>query len=177
MGEEKLKHLLNELAERATEPVRPGLSEDIKHQIPHRLTRHKIGWDTINIIIDLRMSKSVATVVIIVATIILLNFFGSHNSVDGGILQDSMWLIKYLGGTGRSDTSVGRLKYEHLINTGKDATWYGNGLDPKDSNAVLMQRKLTNGKYEVMFVDGREKQVSAEELVELLTRMLQKKTK
>ena len=177
MGEEKLQKLFNELAEQETEPVRPDLSNNIKRQIPQRLTRHKISWDTINIIIDLRMSKSVAAVVIIAATILLLNFFGSRNSVDGDIIQDSMWLIKYLGSTGKSDTSAGRLKYERLINLGKDVTWYVDGLNPKDSNAVLMQHKLPNGRYEVMFVDGREKQISAEELVVLLTRMLQKKTK
>lgn len=85
--------------------------------------------------------------------------------------------VIWLGGAGRSDVSAGRLKYEHLINLGQDATWYGNWLDPKDSNAILMQHKLPNGKYEVMFIDGREKQVSAEELIELLSRMLQKKTK
>ena len=177
MGEEKLNHLLEELAERVKEPIRPSLSEDIKQQIPHRLTWHKISWDTINIIIDLRMSRSVATIVIIVATLLLLNFFGSQDSGGGGILQDSMFLIEYFGGADEIDVSAGRLKYEHLLQQGKDVTWYDTRPDVKDNNVVQMQHKLPDGKYEVMFVDGREKQVSAEELVVLLTRMLQKKTK
>jgi len=40
-----------------------------------------------------------------------------------------------------------------------------------------MQRKLPDGKYEIMFADGREKQVTAEELIPLLSRMLQNKAK
>ena len=51
MKDEQIKELLNELGRRVTEPVRPGLGEEIKQRIPHRLSRHKIGWDTVNIII------------------------------------------------------------------------------------------------------------------------------
>ena len=180
MGNEKLKKLLNEVAEQAAEPVRPGLSEDIKHQIPHRLLRHKGGWNTINIIIDLRMSKLTAAAVIVITMILLASFFGSRDSMGDGIFRDSMLLIKYWSrgrGAYSSVVSAGRSKYEHLLNRGEDVAWYGDSIDPKDNNAVLMQRKLPDGKYGVTFVDGRERQVNAEELIKLLTRMLQKKTK
>lgn len=180
MGKEKLKRLLKELAERTTEPVRPGLSEDIKHQIPPRLVRHRSGWDTINIIIDLRMSKSVAAAVIIITMILLANFLGSRDSTGGSIFQDSMLLVEYVSGwTGadRSNVSAGRSKYELLLGRGEEVVWYGDDIDPQDSDAVLMQWKLSDGKYEVMLVDGRERQVSSEELIKLLTQMLQKKSK
>jgi hypothetical protein len=88
-----------------------------------------------------------------------------------------MLLIKYWGAADTSDISAGRARYKHLLGRGEDVVWYGDQLDPKDSGAVLMQRKLANGKYEVMFVDRREREVNAEELIQLLTRMLQKKTK
>ena len=41
MKQEKLDNLLNELAERTAEPVRPGLAEDIKEQIPAGLGTHR----------------------------------------------------------------------------------------------------------------------------------------
>ncbi len=175
MKEEKIEKLLNELGRRVTEPVRPGLGEQIRRQIPHRLVRHKIG-DTINIIIDLRLSKSVAAAVIVVTIILLLNLLGGRDSTGSGILQDSVLLIKYWGGAGESRVSACRLRYEHLLHRGEDVTWYGDSIDPEDSNAVLMQHKLPDGQYVVTFVDGREREVNSEELVTLLTRMLQKKT-
>ena len=89
MKEEGVEQLLSELAARATEPVRPGLGQEIKQRIPHRLTRHKIGWDTVNIIIDLRLNRSVAAAVIIIAVLLLLNVFGGRDT-SGGFFQDKI---------------------------------------------------------------------------------------
>ncbi len=180
MREEKLGKLLNELAERTAEPVSPGLAENIKHQIPQRLMPHRSGMDTINIMIDLRISKLAAAAVIIVTMILLASFLGGRDLAGNGIYQDGKLLVKYcLGwaGAGGSDVLAGRSKYEHLVHQGKDVTYYGDGIDPDDSNAVLMQWKLPDGKYRVIFADLRAKTVSAEELIELQARMLQKKTK
>lgn len=176
MNEENIEQLLSELAARTTEQARPGLGQEIKRRIPHRLTRHKIGWDTVNIIIDLRLNRSVAAAVIIIAVLLLLNVFGGRDT-SGGFFQDSMLVFKYLGGTGRSDISTGRTKYELLLQRGEDVAWYGDWIDPADRNAVLMQQKLSAGKYAVTFVDGRELEVDSEQLIELLSRTMQKKTK
>jgi hypothetical protein len=177
MKEEQIKELLTELGQRATEPVRPGLGEEIKQRIPHRLSRHKIGWDTVNIIIDLRLNKSVAAAIIIVTMILLLNLFGGRESIGAGIFKDSILLIKYWGGAGEDHISIARKKYEHLLDRDEDVIWYGDSIDIKDANSVLMQRKMTDGKYELTFVDGDEKQVNSEQLVKLLTRMLEKRAK
>jgi len=177
MKEEKLGKLLNELGERTVEPVRPGLAEDIKHQIPHSLVPHRGSMDTINIIIDLRISKLAAAAVIIITMILLANFFGGRDSIGNGIYQDSKLLIKYcLGGVGKSNMLAGRSKYEYLVHQGKDVVYYGDSIDPEDGNAVLMQWKLSDDKYKIIFGDLREKEVSAEELIELQARMLQRKT-
>jgi len=80
MEEDQIKQLLTELGPRLTEPVPSDLGEQIKQRIPHRLSRHKISWDTVNIIIDLRLSKSVAAAVIVIAMILLLNLFGGRDS-------------------------------------------------------------------------------------------------
>jgi len=177
MEEEQIKELLNELGRQVTEPVRPGLGEEIKQRIPHRLSRHKIGWNTVNIIIDLRLSKSVAAAVIIVTLILLLNLFGGRELTGSGIIKDSMLLIKYWGNSGKDPVSIARSRYEHLLERGENVIWYGYSIDVKDANSVLMQRKLPDGKYQLTFADGQEKQVNSEQLVELLTRMLEKSTK
>ncbi|MHC4510719.1 MAG: hypothetical protein ACYTAO_17485 [Planctomycetota bacterium] len=177
MEDRKVHELLAELPRRWTEPVRPGLGEEIRQRIPHRLARHKIGWDTVNIIIDLRLSKSVAAAVIVVAMILLLNLFGDRDSSVRGLLRDGVLLVKYWGGAGRNDISALRSKYEHLLGRGEQVKWYGDSIDTKDGRAMLMQQKLSDGTYVVTSVDGRERQVDSEELLDLLARMLQEKAK
>jgi hypothetical protein len=177
MKEEQINELLNELGPRIKESVRPGLGEEIKQRIPHRLSRHKIGWETVNIIIDLRLSKSVAAAVIIITMILLLNLFGGRESTGVGIIKDGMLLINYWRGIDENQVSIIRSKYEHLLDRGENVIWYGDSIDVKDANSVLMQRKLPDGKYELTFADGHEEQVNSEQLVKLLTRMLEKRTK
>jgi len=177
MENEQIKELLTELGPRLAEPVPSALGEQIKQRIPHRLARHKISWDTVNIIIDLRLSKSVAAAVIVIAMILLLNIFGGRDSTVGGIVQDGVLLVKYWGGAGKVDLATVRTKYEHLLQRGEDVTWYGGSASPKDGNAVLMHQKSADGKYIVTFADGREREVNSEELVELLARRLQGRAK
>lgn len=177
MQEEQIKTMLNDLGRRIAEPVRPGLGEEIKQRIPHRLSRHKIGWNTVNIIIDLRLSRSVAAAVIIITMILLLNLFGGPDSTGGGIIKDSVFLIKYLGGSGENQISISRKRYEHLLERGEDVVWYGDSVDVKDANSVLIKHKLPDGKYELTFADGQEKQVDTEQLVEVLSRMVKKRKK
>ncbi len=177
MKEEQIKKLLNELGQQFTEPVRPDLGEEIKQRIPHRLSRHKIGWNTVNIIIDLRLSKSVAAAAIIITMILLLNLFGGRELTGRGIIKDSMLLIKYWGSSGEDQVSTSRSRYERLLDRGENVIWYGYSIDVKDANSVLMQRKLPDGKYQLTFIDGHEQQVDSEQMVELLTRMLERRTK
>jgi hypothetical protein len=73
--------------------------------------------------------------------------------------------------------ATAKSRYEYLVQTGKDVVYYGDSVDPQDNNAVLIQWKLSDGQYKVIFGDLREKTVSAEELIRLQARMLQKKAK
>jgi len=176
MKEENLGNLLNELAERTTERVRPGLAEDIKRQIPHSLTAHKGRVHTISIIIDLRISKLTAAAAIIITMILLANLFSGRAPTDSSIYQESKVLMKYLFRRGNYASAV-RSRYQHLVQQGSDITYYGNNIASNDSNAVLMQWKVSDGKYKVVFGDLSEREVSAEELIKLQAQMLQKKTK
>jgi len=185
MREEKLKKLLNGLADATPEPVPPGLAEDIKDQIPHRLVPHKGGMHTINtpvrsvcthILIDLRINKLTAAAVIIITIVLCAHFLGGRDETGGGIYEDIKYLRSWMG-LGRSNLSAGRSKYEYLAHQGKQVWYYGDSIDPEDSEAVLVQWKLSDGRYRVIFADLSTKAVSAEESIKLLSRMLQKKTK
>jgi len=176
MREEKLKKLLNGLADATPEPVRPGLAEDIKDQIPHRLVPHKGGMHTINILIDLRINKLTAAAVIIITIVLCAHFLGGRDATGGGIYEDIKYWRSWMG-LGRSNLSAGRAKYEDLAHQGKQVWYYGDSIDPEDSEAVLVQWKLSDGRYRVIFADLSTKAVSAEESIKLLSRMLQKKTK
>jgi len=178
--EEKVEKMLNELADATAQPVRNGLAEEIKHRIPHRLVTHKGGLDTINIIVDLRISRLTAAAAIIITIVLCAGFFGERDSTDPSIFHNSMLLIKHLSGLEGADESglsVGRLKYERLLERGANVEWYGDSINPQDSNAVLMHWQMSDGRYGVFFADGREAQVNAEQLIELLTFTLHKKTK
>jgi hypothetical protein len=180
MEEEKLKKLFSELAEKTTESVRPGLCDDIKEQIPHRLIPHRKGMDTINIIVDLRISKLTAAAAIIITLILCANFLGVRASTGGGIFNDGVLMMRYFltgARVSESDLSAARLKYEQLVNQDREAVYYGEGIDRYDSNAVVLHWKVSEGEYRVMFADTREKTVSSEELIKLQAEMLQKKRK
>ena len=181
MREEKFGKLLNELAEASTEGVSPGLAEDIKRQIPPKLAPHTSRLDTINIMIDLRISKLAAAAAIIITMVLWTHFLGSRDLAGGGIYQDSKLLIKYFlwgDDAGRGDISVDMSSlYEDLVRQGKDVVYYGDSIDSKDSSAVLIQWKLDNGRYSIILGDLSVKTVNAEELIKLQAQMLQKKAK
>jgi len=174
--EQELKELLIKLSDATTEPVPSALGEDIKRQIPHRLSHHRAGMDTINIIIHLKINKLTAAAAIIITIIFCATFLDGRDST-GGVLQDSMLFIKYWATADTANISAVKSRYDRLLDRGEDVVWYGDWINTKDTSTVLMQRKLPDGRYEVMFVDGHEKQVTAEELIPLLTKMLQKKAK
>lgn len=177
MEDEQIQQLLRELGPRLTESVPPDLGKHIKQRIPHRLSRHKISWDTVNIIIDLRLSTSVAAAAIVIALVLLLNLFGDRHSPMGGILQDGVLLVKYWGKAGEIDISAAKTKYEHLLKRGEKVFWYGDSVDPKDHYAILMHQVLEDDKYIVTFADGHEEEVGSGKLIRLMARGLRKKTK
>jgi hypothetical protein len=176
MREEKLQKILNELADATPESVRPGLAQDIKDQIPHRLIPHKRGMDTINILIDLRINKLTAAAAIITTIVLCAHFLGGRDATGGGIYEGIKYWRSWIG-LGRSNVLAGKAKYEDLAEQGKQVEYYGDSIDPEDSQAVLVQWKLADGRYRVIFADWSTDVVSTEELIKLLSRMLQKKTK
>ena len=176
MNEEKLTKLLNDLADATVEPVRPGLTEDIKQQIPQRFSPHKSGTDTIHIVINLRISKLAAAAVIIITILLCAGLFGGRDWTSDGIVDGVRDSLAWLG-AGRSDVLAVRSRYEDLVRQGRHVVYYGDNIAPGDNSAILMQLKLPDGRYRVVFGDGSTTIVNAEELIELHSRMLLKKTK
>ena len=176
MKEEKIKKMLDELADATAGPVSSGFAEEIKQRIPHQLMGHKKGMDTFSVIIDLRVSKLAAAAVIILTMILFANFLARRDAGGGNLIQDSKMLVRYLlGSQQQGGTDVLRGIYLKMAAEGKEVVYYGESVDTADSNSVLMHWKVGEGTYEVMFCDTRKKIVSADELVELQARMLQKK--
>lgn len=178
MRDERLKDLLGKLADFTAEPVRDGFDEDIRHQIPYRLVRHKVTWKTFSIIIDLRLSRSVAAAVIIISISVWASFLGAWSTSPDQVIEDSKLLIKYgLAGknAGRAEVLASLEDFcRHMARRAKEVTYYGKTADPDDSYAVLMHWKLPDGKYRVVFSDLTTKTVSPEILVILQAYMLRK---
>lgn len=180
MSQDKLEKLLNQLSSAAKEPVDPGLANDIKQHIPRPLLAHRRGLETINVIIDLRINRLTAAAAIIITMILLANLMSPRNQADRSIYRDSKLLAKHLlagANTDRTNLVAGKLRYEYLMSVGKDVVYYGDSIDPADSNAVLMHWKLSDGTYRVIFADLRADTVTTEQLVNLQALMLSTKTK
>jgi len=177
MEEEKLKELLSEVAEQMAEPARPGLAEDIKHQIPSRLVSHAGGMGSLNIIIDLRVNRLVAAAIIMVAMILFADLFGRQHPPGDNIFQDGMMLVEYVLGSnvGRGGLSALRSRYERLMERGEEVVYYGDKADLGNGMAVLLHWKTSDGKYRVVFGDLSERTVSPETLIRLQAHMLQEK--
>ncbi len=175
MREEKLKELLNELTDAPVEPVRPGLAEDIKQQIP-RLGPHKGGTEAVHIVINVRISRLAAAAVIMMTILLCASLFGGRDWASDGIVNGIRDSLAWLG-AGRADVLAVKLRYEDLVRQGKHVVYYGDSVEPGDGSAVLLQLKLPDGEYSVFFGDGGTKIVNAEELTELLSRMVLNKGK
>jgi hypothetical protein len=177
MKEEKLEKLLDELADATAEPVSPHLAETIKQQIPQELSPHRGGRDTVSIIIDLRISKLAAAAAIIITMILFASFFGRQGQEGDGIYNSGKLLFNYFCGdiwADKTNIQAARKIYERIVQTDQEAVYFGDIADPRDKNAVLIQWKLSDGEYRVVFGDLHEETVSAEELIRLQSRMLRK---
>ena len=179
MNEEELKQSLNELADISAEQVRGGLAEDIKQRIGHGFVRgHHDRMDTVNVMIDLRISKLTAAAAIILVIVLCVSFLSARDSASGGMLKDTKMMVKYfLGDPTKSNILAGKLKYEYLAHQGEDIAFYGDSIDPDESNAVMVQWRLGNGQYRVIFGDLREETVTSDELIKLQAQMLRNKAK
>jgi len=173
MDQQKTENLLEELAEKTVELPPAVLAEKIKNRIPETIRPHR-ATDGFNIVINLRVSKLAAAAAIILTMVLCANLFERSDLSAGSIYDDcKLFLTCRLTGGG-NELALAKTRYQYLLDKGEEVFFYSPGIAQKDSNAILLQWKLSDGNYRVIFTNLREETVSAEELIKLQVRMLQK---
>jgi hypothetical protein len=179
MDPRKLDNLLKALAEHGIERPRPGLGQEIKARIPARLTAHRM--DTINIIVDLRISRVAAAAAILLTMLLIGGFLSARGGADMQVYEDSKLLLHYtLAGesAGRAQflDSLARFRDE-LAAQGREVVYYGRPAKRDDPCAIVMHWKLPDGRYGVILGDLTTRTVSAKTLISLQAHMLQDRAK
>ncbi len=171
MGESKIEEILKSLSEHGIERARPELAQEIKARIPSRLSVRP--WDTISIIVDLRISRLAAAAVILLAMLLIGVFLGSRDSAGARMYDD----IRYtLGGENACRAEfLGNLARfrDQLKAQGREVVYYGDQANPKDPFAIIMYWKLPDDKYGVILSDLTARTVSTKMLITLQDYMLQ----
>lgn len=172
---ERIEELLRAFPKQGLEPVRPGLVQQIKDRIPHRLTAHRM--DGINIIVDLRISRITAAAVIVLALILAGGLFGGREALSRRMLEDGKVVLRYaLAGEKASHNDiVGELLNlrDSLIAQGREVVYYGDRASFNDPHMVLMHWKLDEeDQYGVVLGDLSARTVSAKTLIRLQAYML-----
>ncbi len=179
MEKRELEEMLKVLPGRLIERARPGLAQEIKSRIPQRLSLHRM--DTINIIIDLRVSRVVAAAVILLAVFLIGAFFGGRDANGMGMYRDGKLFLKYaLGGEKacRADVLANLERFrDGLIAQGREAVFCGDRANLDDEYALLMYWPTPDGKYGVILGDLSARTVTPKTLIRLQTRMLEERRK
>jgi len=179
MEKRELEEMLKVLPVRLIEQARPGLAQEIKTRIPHRLYPHRM--DTINIIVDLRVSRIAAAAAILVAVFLIGTFFGGRDANGMHMYQDGRLFLKYaLGGEKacRADVLPGLAKFrDDLAAQGREVVFCGDRANLNDQYAILMYWPTPDGKYGVILGDLSARTVTPKTLIRLQARMLQERAK
>jgi len=177
MGKHKIEELLRALAERGIEPARPELSGEIKARIPARLVAHRM--DTINIIVDLRISRVAAAAIILLAMLLIGSFLGGRDADGRQVLEDGKLFLRYTlkGENACKAEFLGNLAQfrDALIAQGREVVYYGKQANFNDPCAVIMHWKLPDGRYGVILGDMTARTVSARTLITLQDHMLRER--
>jgi len=178
MDDEKVKKLLHKLRGVSIPPSRKELAYKIKENIPEAFPRHK-GLDTISIIIDLRISRLAAAAVVVITMLLFASFLGRENATSDNILEDSKMLIQYWFRDNKVKDNVFRDSSNLLRNlvpeNRENVQYFGQIVEPGDSEAVLMYWKMDDGRYQVIFGDLQVGTLTADELLQAQSKMLNKR--
>lgn len=179
MEKERIEDLLRALPKRGIERARPDLAHEIKNRIPHRLIAHRM--DTINIIVDLRISRLAAAAAIVLAMLLIGSFFGGRDAIGRRLYQDGKLVLRYtLGGEKacKAEIVAGLSQFrDDLVAQGRDVVFYGENANLDNKYTVLMHWKLSEEKYGVVLGDLSARTVTAETLILLQAHMLQERAK
>jgi hypothetical protein len=168
----KVESLLGELSVVTAEEPSKFLCNRIKKAVH---SEPRTGKQGVSIVINLRVSKIAAAVMIIGSVILLAGIF---NTDEGGLFEDAGLLVKYFaGGESLSNSSAASaLSYEYLRKSGQNVVYYGDNK-VSDPNSVVMHWQLEDGGYNVLMGDFTVKRMTADELISIQSEMLLKSRK
>jgi hypothetical protein len=176
MDNQRISGLLKSWSRSLISSVRPGLSDQIKQQVPDRLSLHRVG--TVHIIVDLRASRVAAAAAILIGLVVL----GGIVRSQGGVIQtyrNGRLVLRYtlIGEDAYKSEMLGNLVNlrDNLIAQGREVIYYGDRINPKDRMTILMQWKIDENKYGVILGDLSAQTVSPTTLIRLQARMLQER--
>ncbi|HNY77980.1 MAG: hypothetical protein RBS72_06730 [Sedimentisphaerales bacterium] len=176
---ERIEELLRAFPKRGLEPVRPGLLQELKNRIPHRLIAHRM--DTVNIIVDLRISRIAAAAAILIALVIAGGIFGGREALSRRTYQDGKTFLKYtFAGEGvyRTEVLEGLQNMrDSLLAQGREVVYYGDRASLNNPHVVLMHWKLDEDRYGVILGDLSARTVSGKTLIRLQAYMLKEQRK
>ena len=176
MSCQKVENLLKKLAGLTEKDPPENLAKDIKKQIPNSINNQK-KHDTINIMIDLRISKLTAAAAIIITMLVFFGIYSDNNS-GSGLYQESKILLNYILGPANKKEHSGYTAwhnyYKQLKKEGKQAYYFGDRIELDDPNAILMYWKDANDQYRVIYGDLRVTTVKQDQLIHLQSEMLRK---
>ena len=179
MAIHKLEELLKSLGEHGIEHPRPELGQEIKERIPPRLTSHRM--DTINIIVDLRISRVAAAAVILLTMVVIGRLVGGRDAAAPQMVEDGKLFLRYTLGGERAYKAefLGNLAQfrNELVAQGREVVYYGDQAKLGDPCAVVMHWKLPDGRYGVILGDLTTRTISAKTLITLQDHMLQSRPK
>lgn len=173
MEDKKIEVLLKELSNHTKANAGHGLDDKIKRYIPNIFMYRSDGARTIKIIIDLKLNQ-IAAVVIILTVIVCVHIFGDKDSPISTLCEDAKIVVQFMMGDIAWNNKVTASDYKQLIPDGKDFVYYGDSVDATDSDSVVMHWQLDDGRYRVYLGNMRMKTVTADELIELQAKMIQK---
>ena len=177
MEKEKLESMLRDMAKQTEEYVRPTLSDDVKRRIPHPLMHHRGGFETVRIIIDLRINNLAAAAAIILTMFLCVNIYRDRSVPLSRLYDDTKVVAQFMLGSYSRQNQISRTEYERLVPKETKYVYYGKANNPVDGNAVIMHWQLPNGSYRVRYGDLRIKTFSSEELIDLQAQIIQEKAK
>ena len=142
------------MAEHGIERARPGLGQEIKDRIP---AVDLAPMDTINIIVDLRISRVAAAAAILLAMFVIGSFVGGRDAAGAKMYEDGKLFLRYtLGGENACKAELlGNLARfrDDLVAQGREVVYYGDQANLKDPCAVIMHWKLSDDRYGVILGD------------------------
>lgn len=175
MQNSDIEKMLKDLAVKTSVKAPEGLSDRIKAQIPSELKEYKGKFDTVRIIVDLKVGRLAAAVIIILMVIFCTTIY-DRAEYGNAFIKDTKFVFGYLTGSGVPSATENLKEVESgIFSMGGREVFYCGGDKSGGDDAILMHWEIADGQHRVVFADQSVKVVSGDELIQLLSKALLEK--